>query len=274
MSAVLSQEQQKPSSSLAAVPKAVWAVLGALALATAGLAGALVTRATNPPAQPAVAAAPLAAPVTPAPQETVAKAIPQAPADMPEAGPAPKPQPKPVHKPAPAKVQQASGSAQQSHAPVPQPAPQGMQVAQGAGPAPAPAPVVVQAPVCQTCGTVQSVTEVKQKAQQGSGVGAAGGAVLGGLLGNQVGHGNGRAAMTVLGAVGGGFAGNEIEKHVRTTTVYDVSVRMEDGSYRTIRQASPVSVGTPVVVEGNQLRVGGGGGASAPAQPAVIRTNG
>ena len=35
-------------------------------------------------------------------------------------------------------------------------------------------------------------------------MGAVAGGVLGAVLGNQVGHGNGRAAATLLGAVGGG----------------------------------------------------------------------
>jgi uncharacterized protein YcfJ len=39
--------------------------------------------------------------------------------------------------------------------------------------------------------------------------------VLGGLIGNQIGGGNGRALATVAGAVGGGYAGNEVEKRMR-----------------------------------------------------------
>jgi outer membrane lipoprotein SlyB len=258
MSATATLNEQ-PTSSISGVPKAIWIALGTLALATAGMAGALVMRATQAPTLPApqVAVAPVEAPAQLA---ATPKAIPQAPLDAPEEIIKPKPVAKP--KPQPAKVQQATGSA---HAPAPAPQ-QTQQVAQGAGPA----PMVVQQPaVCYSCGTVMGVTEVKQKAQQGSGVGAVGGAVVGGLLGNQVGKGNGRTAMTVLGAVGGGLAGNEIEKHVKTTTVYDVQVRMEDGSTRTVRQSAPVSVGTRVTVDGNQLRVGSGS-----PQPAVIRTNG
>jgi len=90
--------------------------------------------------------------------------------------------------------------------------------------------------------------------QQG---GTAIGAVVGGLLGNQIGGGNGKKAMTVLGAVGGALAGNEVEKRVRATTVYDVQVRMEDGSTRTIRHSQPIAAGTKVQVDNGALRVAG-----------------
>ncbi|KAF1044014.1 MAG: hypothetical protein GAK38_03724 [Xylophilus sp.] len=110
-----------------------------------------------------------------------------------------------------------------------------------------------QTAVCHTCGTVESVTPVRRSAPT-SGVGAVAGGVVGGLLGNQVGGGSGRAAMTVLGAVGGGFAGNAIERNMKSVTRYQVKVRMQDGSVRTIEQGSAVALGTPVVVEGHRLR--------------------
>ncbi|MBT2116738.1 glycine zipper 2TM domain-containing protein [Dyella sp. LX-66] len=43
--------------------------------------------------------------------------------------------------------------------------------------------------------------------------GTAIGAVAGGLLGNQVGGGKGRTLATVAGAIGGGYAGHEIQKN-------------------------------------------------------------
>ncbi len=117
---------------------------------------------------------------------------------------------------------------------------------------------VAQAPapaaVCASCGVVESVSAVK-RAQQTSGVGAVGGAVVGGLLGNQVGGGNGRAAMTVLGAVGGGYAGNAIEKNMKSVTVYQVRVRMDDGTTRTVERSNPVSTGARVVFDGDTMRL-------------------
>jgi outer membrane lipoprotein SlyB len=110
-----------------------------------------------------------------------------------------------------------------------------------------------QAPVCHDCGVVESVRTVTHKGQS-SGVGALAGGVLGGVVGNQMGKGNGRTAMTVLGAVGGGVAGNEIEKRQKSTTAHEVTVRMDDGSVRTIEQATAPRTGERVTVEGNKLR--------------------
>ena len=99
------------------------------------------------------------------------------------------------------------------------------------------APVPVAAAACAQCGVIESVREVTAKGQ-GSGVGAVGGAVVGGLLGNQVGGGRGQDVMTVVGAVGGAMAGNEVEKRVKTTRSYEVTVRLNDGSSRIISEAS------------------------------------
>ena len=109
------------------------------------------------------------------------------------------------------------------------------------------------APACAQCGVVESVQAVKVKGEA-SGVGAVAGGVLGGVVGNQFGGGNGRTAMTVLGAVGGGVAGHEIEKNVKAKTVYSVRVRMEDGSLRTLEQSQAPAVGARVKVDGATLR--------------------
>lgn len=94
-----------------------------------------------------------------------------------------------------------------------------------------------QALVCQNCGTVESIREVTTRGDS-NGLGAAGGAVVGGLLGNQVGGGHGREAMTVVGAIGGAFAGNQIEKQAKATLSYETTVRMNNGSSRTVGQAA------------------------------------
>jgi len=83
-------------------------------------------------------------------------------------------------------------------------------------------------PSCSNCGVVESVRAIEQEGS-GSGLGAGIGAVVGGLLGNQVGGGNGRTLATIAGAVGGGYAGNVIEKRRSTTTSYEVIVRMNNG---------------------------------------------
>jgi len=125
------------------------------------------------------------------------------------------------------------------------------------------------AAVCATCGIVESVTPVTRKGE-GSGVGAVAGGVVGAVVGNQVGGGNGRKAMTVLGAIGGGLAGHEIEKRAKSETVYEVKVRMEDGSVRTLTQSTQPAPGSRVTVEGDTLRPAASSGDAAPR---TIRTS-
>lgn len=124
--------------------------------------------------------------------------------------------------------------------------------------APAPKPVV-----CADCGTVEAVTAVQRQGEVNGvavgnttvGLGTVAGGVVGGLLGNQVGGGSGKTAMTVLGAAGGAFAGNQIEKNMKKVTVYQVRVRMNDGSVRNVEVSSSIPVGSRVIVEGNNLRM-------------------
>jgi outer membrane lipoprotein SlyB len=93
---------------------------------------------------------------------------------------------------------------------------------------------------CTDCGVIESTREVTTKGS-GSGIGGVGGAVVGGLLGNQVGGGRGQDVMTVVGAVGGALAGNEIEKRVKSTKSFEVTVRLDDGSTRVISEANATS---------------------------------
>lgn len=88
-------------------------------------------------------------------------------------------------------------------------------------------------PVCPECGTVESVRSVEQAAE-GSGLGMIAGGVLGGLLGHQVGQGRGNTAATIVGAAGGAYGGHQVEKNVKKGTRYDVNVRMNDGTMRTV----------------------------------------
>jgi outer membrane lipoprotein SlyB len=125
--------------------------------------------------------------------------------------------------------------------------------------APAPAPVVAQAParaVCANCGTIEAVTPVVREGKAGP-VGTIAGGVLGGILGHQVGNGRGKDLATVAGAVGGVVAGRAVEKNMRKETVYSVRVHMEDGSTRTVEQASAPAVGAKVRMDGNTLRTDG-----------------
>ncbi|TWI70153.1 glycine zipper 2TM protein [Pseudoduganella lurida] len=110
------------------------------------------------------------------------------------------------------------------------------------------------AAVCNNCGIVESVDEVKTRAS-GSGLGAAGGAVVGGLLGRQVGGGHGRDLATIAGAVGGAVVGNQVEGNVRATRAYDVTVRMHDGEIRKFNTDSAVwRAGDQVKVVNDRLQ--------------------
>ena len=140
-------------------------------------------------------------------------------------------------------------------------------------------PVRAAAPVCRSCGRVESVQAVQQAAPA-TGVGAVAGGVLGAVVGNQIGKGSGRTAATVLGAVGGGYVGHKVEERTRTHTVYQVAVRMEDGSLRHFQRAEPTAVGTPVVLQGKGFRADQGGSARAAdpyaqpqPQPGAVRVS-
>ena len=138
-------------------------------------------------------------------------------------------------------------------------------------------PVRAAAPVCRSCGRVESVQAVQQAAPA-TGVGAVAGGVLGAVVGNQIGKGSGRTAATVLGAVGGGYVGHKVEERTRTHTAYQVAVRMEDGSLRHFQRAEPTAVGTPVVLQGKGFRVDQGGSARAAdpyaqPQPGTVRVS-
>lgn len=111
-------------------------------------------------------------------------------------------------------------------------------------------------------GVVQSIELVQQQVAPGSGnigAGAIAGAVVGGILGHQVGSGSGNTAATVLGAAGGAYAGNAIEKNNRATqtvSVYKFTLRMNDGSYQAFTQSTntDIRVGDRVQVDNGVLR--------------------
>lgn len=154
----------------------------------------------------------------------------------------------------------AAPTAQSAPKATPAAAPRTPVVAQVA-PRPAPAPKAVS---CANCGTVESATAVERQGKVNGvavgnttiGLGTVAGGVLGGVLGNQVGGGSGKTAATVIGAAGGAYAGNRVEENMKKVTVYQMRVRMSDGSMRTIEQPSAVAAGSRVVVEGDSMRLG------------------
>ena len=247
----------QPGQQTASNSKPLWAVVGILGAAVLAMGGTMIYQ--GRPAAPApqvVAAAPVALtkPLT---------AAPNAADDMIE-----KPTVAPA-KPAPVPAQKV---VKPTPKPTPSPAPRVTGNAPAASPYPAPVPVAV-AQICGNCGAVESVTPIERTTKaDGPGIGAVGGGVLGAVLGNQVGNGNGKTAATIIGAIGGGFAGNEVEKRMKRETVYQVGVRMEDGSRRTVEVAQPPAVGSKVTVDGSSIRSNSGGVYNAPA-PVMQRTN-
>lgn len=172
--------------------------------------------------------------------------------------------------PAPTDAESAPKTAEDTvSAPVPAPAPSKPRARRVSNPTPAPIaphepppvvqaavpPVIAQAPACYDCGIVTSVREIKAPGE-GSGVGVIAGGVVGGVIGNQIGRGHGKDAARILGAIGGAVAGHQIEKQARATTRYEVTVRMEDGSLRTLTHAADpgVRAGDRVRVDGNAVR--------------------
>ena len=90
--------------------------------------------------------------------------------------------------------------------------------------------------MCHDCGAVASVRAIEQPGE-GSGIGAVAGGVAGGAAGSQFGKGKGQIVGTVIGAVGGAIAGHQVERHVvRKKTQYEITVRLDDGTTRTIVQ--------------------------------------
>ena len=97
-------------------------------------------------------------------------------------------------------------------------------------------------------GTVESIqTQTQQNVPNA--VGAIGGALIGGGLGSLIGGGTGKTLATVVGAVGGGFLGNELASK-DTTLVWVIGVRYDDGTYATIQQTS-----APGLRIGDRVRV-------------------
>lgn len=225
-----------------ASPKWMWVAIGGLGACVVALATVLVVeRRSAPPTEAAVAQATPAALAAPAGASSLQSA-PGGTAPLASAVPHRGAAPSPAWPQTPA----ARGDVARQ--------PAGMPVAQRA------------ASICSTCGRVESVQAIEQAAPA-TGVGAVAGGVLGAVVGNQIGKGNGRTAATVLGAVGGGYAGHEIEKRTRTQTTYQVRVRLEDGSSRVFTRSQPPAVGTPVVLQGKGFRVADEGTMPQAQQP-------
>ena len=223
------------ASGAAGLPRAVWIGGGLMGLTIIALATTLVVKGNNNDVASDTNVAPLVATTTTpgAPtseQSSVANADAKAPANESTTA-------KPVHHATtPARHETARDSA---------PAAQQQ--------------VAAAAPVCTSCGVIEGYAPVQVQGKN-NGVGAVAGGVGGALIGSKIaGRGN-HTLGGAIGAVGGGLLGNAIESHERTSTAYDVRVRMEDGSVRTVRQATVPSVGQHVTVDGSTMKAVGAQG--------------
>ncbi len=82
------------------------------------------------------------------------------------------------------------------------------------------------------------------------------GGIIGGLIGHQIGRGAGNTAATIAGAAGGAYAGNQVQRRSRgADETFRVTVRMDDGSWRTIAHdnITDLRTGDRVRVEGDHL---------------------
>lgn len=97
-------------------------------------------------------------------------------------------------------------------------------------------------------GTVESITQDTVQ-NVDTAVGTIGGALIGGGLGSLIGGGRGQTAATIIGAVGGGFAGNQMSQRSQTF-VWRIGVRYDDGTLATIQQTA-----APALRIGDRVRV-------------------
>ncbi len=188
----------------------------------AALTGFLPFKSAPVPERPAIVAA------APTSEPTGAAVAPVAPVATTQAAAAPVSQaPAVIHNKAPKKKVEHGIAA--STAAVPPP------LAGGVPPDYVPASVAAPAPLapCPDCGVIANVRQVNNEGK-GSGAGAVIGGLAGAALGSNVGRGNTRTLASIAGAVGGGMLGNSIEKSQSRTTSYEVTLRMDDGSTRTI----------------------------------------
>jgi outer membrane lipoprotein SlyB len=119
-----------------------------------------------------------------------------------------------------------------------EPMPTSTAVGSGTSPAPlgAPAAAPLKKPVrtCRECGVVTSIRAVEVKTPA-SGLGAVAGGVAGAIIGYQFGAGKGKTVATAAGVGGGALAGHQVEKQVRKSRYYVVTVKMENGTRQKVR---------------------------------------
>ncbi len=109
-------------------------------------------------------------------------------------------------------------------------------------------PVIQQVAVPrQVCSNEQVTTQSQQK----SGAGAVVGGIAGGAIGNAVGNGSGRAAMTMIGIVGGAILGDKIEGGQQQANTQNV----QRCTTQTFYENKPVAYNVVYEFNGKQYQV-------------------
>jgi outer membrane lipoprotein SlyB len=95
--------------------------------------------------------------------------------------------------------------------------------------------------------------EVVRKGDANNIAGTIIGGIVGGLIGHQIGSGSGNTAATIAGAAGGAYIGNQAQARSRgPNEAFRVTVRMDDGTWRTVTQENITDLRT-----GDRVRVEG-----------------
>jgi outer membrane lipoprotein SlyB len=98
--------------------------------------------------------------------------------------------------------------------------------------------------------TIESIRQVvEHKNSPSNPLGMIAGGLIGGGIGSLFGGGNGRTAATIIGALGGGYIGHNIQNS-QTQTVWEIGVKYDNGTWGTIRQTAspPFRIGDRVLV--------------------------
>ncbi len=98
--------------------------------------------------------------------------------------------------------------------------------------------------------TIESIRQVvEHKNSPSNPLGMIAGGLIGGGLGSLIGGGSGRTAATIIGALGGGYIGHNIQNS-QTQTVWEIGVKYDNGTWGTIRQTAspPFRIGDRVLV--------------------------
>ena len=110
-------------------------------------------------------------------------------------------------------------------------------------------------------GTVHSVRDVSLEGSSMAGTLAGG--LLGGLAGSALGGGSGQKIMTMLGALGGAYAGNAFQKSATESLGQEITIRLENGEFVAITQEKDAAV---ALKKGDSVRIVGSGRSTRVAQ--------